>query len=102
MHFIIDRFVDGIINLFKFCRFATTLRAKWAIFAVAFTAAVDFFGVAFRICFGGFVRKKSVATAFFYTFVPILFFVEHKAFPSWFVLTKVWDVSVNALFFAIL
>ena len=43
VHFVIERFVDRIIYLFKLGHSTTTFCAKRTIFAVAFATAVDFF-----------------------------------------------------------
>ena len=50
VHLVIKGFVDAVVQLFKFGDFATTFGSKWAVFAVCFTASVDFLGVALAVC----------------------------------------------------
>ena len=102
VHFIIKWFVDRSIDLFKFCCFTTAFCSQRTIFTIALAATIMVGRITFRIYFDLFKEKKSLMTAFFYTFIPILFFVKNKAFPRWFVLTKGRNLGINAFLFAIL
>lgn len=102
VHFIVKRFVDGIINLFKFGHFSAAFCSKWTVFAIPFTATVDFLCVAFGISFGVFIQKKSSVTTRFCAFITVFFSIKNKTFPKRFALSEVWDIGIQVVILTIL
>ena len=94
MHSIIKWFVNAIINFFK-VTFANTHTAQRTGAALFGAAAIDFHLISKRSGDNFFKWQMNTTAAG----VPIIFFIIDKAFPRWFVLTKVGNVTSDIIFF---
>src|SRR5690606_27261059 len=94
VHFIIKGLVDTVFNLFELGYLAATCRPEWTLSAILFTAAIALLLIAFTVGYNSLEGQISVVSAFFYTFVTVLFFVENKTFSLRFVLSEIGYPSI--------
>lgn len=98
MHAVIMFFVNTVVELFKLGAFATTFLSEWAMFAIGFTASVGAFGVTFTIRFFTLENKFGLVAFGFCALVIVFFLVKCKSFTLGFVLSEIWDVSIDVFF----
>lgn len=101
MHGIVQGFVYAVIKFLELCDLSAALCSQRTVFAVAFAASVNIFLVAFAVGFGSFEKQQRMVSATLLAFVAVSFLIENKSFSFGFVLSEVWDVGVDAFFFAV-
>ena len=98
MHAVVMFFVDTVVELFELGAFTTTWLSEWTVFTICFAASVRAFGVAFTIGFFAFEKQFRLVAFGFCALVIVFFFVEGKTVSLCFVLSEVWNVSVDVFF----
>ena len=98
--------MDAVFYLLELRDLAATLRSQRAVTTGALAAAVTLLSVTLAVGQDSFEGQNGMVSAFLGAAVIIFFFTfsfyKFKPFPLGLVLPEVWDVGIDASFFAVL